>query len=231
VELVRRAYSDPAFEAEGPKAYVGSVCDVELRRSLGTLGTYIIPPAPTGDHSYIAIEPRVERVDIGLGLDGKYGKEFWPARRIAEDVVGVHSYENYEKWGVFVCAGDRPTEEELSRARAKLTKTYQDLVFEADQLHARPNGFRDITDVHRRAAKYLGQERPWAYTPQQLVPCPGCGERLVPTVAVCKHCGAVLDRKRAEALGILPATENTEAQSVEAVEETVEAPIRGRKKQ
>ncbi len=228
VELVRRAYSDPAFEAEGPKAYVASVCDVELRRQLGTLGTYVIPAAQFHiGFSLVEIEPRVERVDIGLGLDGKYGKEFWPARRIAEDVVGAHSYENYEKWGVFICAGEQPTEEELARARARLTKTYQDLVFEGDQLHARPNGFRDITDVHRRAVKYLGQERPWAYTPQQLVPCPGCGERLVPTVAVCKHCGAVLDRKRAEELGIIKAevgsqtSEVGEDQGPEPVHETL----------
>jgi len=238
VELVRRGYTDPAFVAEGPKAYVASVCDVELKRSLGTLGTYAIPASQDAGEAHstgsgqapavLEIEPRVEQVDIGLGLDGKYGKEFWSARKIAEDVVGIHSYENYEKWGVFVCAGERPTEAELAAARARLLKTYQALIFEADQLHARPNGFRDITDVHRRAAKYLGQERPWAYTPQQLVPCPGCGERLVPTVAVCRHCGAVLDRKRAEELGIIK-PEVKEMEEVKEVEETRQGSREARK--
>jgi transposase len=35
-----------------------------------------------------------------------------------------------------------------------------------------------------------------------MAECPGCAEKIKPGVAVCKTCGAILDREKAAALGL-----------------------------
>src|SRR2546425_13298119 len=62
-----------------------------------------------------------------------------------------------------------------------------------------------ITDVQRRAARGLGLEKEWSYEPKPLVDCPACGEKVKPGVAVCRACGAILDRAKALQFGLLPA--------------------------
>jgi hypothetical protein len=59
-----------------------------------------------------------------------------------------------------------------------------------------------LDDVQRRAAHELGLEREWTYQLHETSDCPGCGERVKPGVAVCKSCGAILDREKAKALGL-----------------------------
>ena len=125
------------------------------------------------------------------------------AREIAEDIAreinsdaGDASY-----FGVFVCAGDAPTTEELAAARARLTEYYRRLVVQADQDWERAHNWLMITDVERRAARWLGLEKEWSYEPKPLVECPACAEKLKPGVAVCKSCGAVLDAEKAVRFG------------------------------
>ena len=67
---------------------------------------------------------------------------------------------------------------------------------------ARGHSFREISDLHRRAAIALGVEREWAYVPTRMAECPACGERVKPEVAVCKHCGAILDAEKAAKHGL-----------------------------
>jgi uncharacterized OB-fold protein len=67
---------------------------------------------------------------------------------------------------------------------------------------ARGHSYREISDMHRRAALSLGVERDWAFVPQKLIECPVCGEKVKPQVAVCKHCKAVLDPEKAAKHGI-----------------------------
>ncbi len=47
-------------------------------------------------------------------------------------------------------------------------------------------------------------EKEWFYQPRETVECPGCGEKIKPGFAVCKNCGAILDRAKAAALGLAP---------------------------
>src|SRR2546425_6373950 len=51
----------------------------------------------------------------------------------------------------------------------------------------------------------LGLEKEWSYEPKPLVDCPACGEKVKPGVAVCRACGAILDRAKALQFGLLPA--------------------------
>jgi predicted amidophosphoribosyltransferase len=60
-----------------------------------------------------------------------------------------------------------------------------------------------ITDLERRAARQLGQEKPWLYDAKPQAECPVCGEKIKHGVAVCRSCGAILDREKAVRYGFV----------------------------
>jgi predicted amidophosphoribosyltransferase len=60
-----------------------------------------------------------------------------------------------------------------------------------------------ITDLERRAARQLGLEKPWLYDSKPLAECPVCAEKIKPGVAVCRSCGAILDREKAAQYGLV----------------------------
>jgi hypothetical protein len=127
------------------------------------------------------------------------------AREIAEDLArelngdsGEGSYH-----GVFVAAGDAPTEGELAEARRRLEEFHRRLVAAADLEWERTKNPMFITDLERRAARWLGLEKPWLYDPKPLADCPACAEKIKPGVAVCRSCGAILDRDKAAQYGII----------------------------
>jgi hypothetical protein len=60
-----------------------------------------------------------------------------------------------------------------------------------------------ITDLERRAARELKLEKPWLYDPKPATECPACAERIKPGVAVCKSCGAILDKEKAAQFGLI----------------------------
>jgi hypothetical protein len=62
-----------------------------------------------------------------------------------------------------------------------------------------------ITDLERRAARELRLEKPWLYDPKPLADCPVCAEKIKPGVAVCRSCGAILDREKAAQFGLVAA--------------------------
>lgn len=128
------------------------------------------------------------------------------AREIAEDIAreingdsGEGSYH-----GVFVAAGDAPTESELADARQRLAEFQRRLVAAADLEWERTKNPMFITDLERRAARQLGLEKPWLYDPKPLADCPVCAEKIKPGVAVCRSCGAILDREKAAQYGLAP---------------------------
>ena len=129
------------------------------------------------------------------------------AREIAEDICREINSDAGERsfLGVFVCAGLEPTAEELRAAREKLDEFYRALVAAADREWERSHSFLFIHDLQRQAAASLGLEKEWYYRSREMAECPGCGDRVKPGVAVCKSCGAVLDREKALALGIVQA--------------------------
>ena len=94
------------------------------------------------------------------------------AREIAEDLL-----QDLQDHGVFVCEGPRPTPEELAAATARRDAYYHRLIAEGDTLWARGHSFREISDLHRRAALALGIEREWAYVPMRMNECPHAGKR------------------------------------------------------
>ena len=125
------------------------------------------------------------------------------AREVAEDIARELNSDSGEGsfHGVFVAAGDVPTTAELDEARQKLATFHRRLVDAADLEWERTKNPMFITDLERRAARLLGLEKPWLYNAKPLNDCPVCAEKIKPGVAVCKSCGAILDREKAEQYG------------------------------
>ncbi len=155
-----------------------------------TYGVFHIPACPAGkDSETLAVTPREDAIDLG---DNHRIALQISAREIAADII-----QDLEDHGIFVCAGESPSADELAAARSRRDAWYSRLVTEADEMWARGHSYREISDMHRRAAFSLGLQREWAYVPQASRECPACGERVRAGVAVCKHCKAVLDEERA----------------------------------
>jgi hypothetical protein len=147
------------------------------------------------------ISARTGAIDLG----DKRTLEFpISARDIAEDLAREINADGGEAsyFGVFVCAGDEPDEDELAEARERLALFYATLVSSADKQWERTHSVAFISDLERRAARELRLEKDWSYEPTMRNECPACGERLKPNVAVCRTCGAVLNREKAAQWGL-----------------------------
>jgi hypothetical protein len=138
------------------------------------------------------------------------------AREIADDIAREINGDSGEGsfHGVFVAAGDSPTDAELEDARRRLEDFHRRLVAAADLEWERSHNPMFITDLERRAARELRLEKPWLYDPKPLADCPVCAEKIKPGVAVCRSCGAILDREKAAQFGLVAREEKaaTEAQ-------------------
>jgi hypothetical protein len=166
-------------------------------------GTFQIAGRAEADaYALTRITPRTAVMDYG-------DKRTLPlpitAREIADDICREINSDAGERsfLGVFVCAGDAPTEAELRSAHEKLDEFYRALVASADREWERSHSYLFIHDLQRRAAARLGLEKEWHYHARETEECPGCGERVKPGVAVCKSCHAILNREKALALGLI----------------------------
>jgi len=173
-------------------------------QAAGELGLPAVQATSQGEaYALTRVTPRTAVMDYG-------DKRTLPlpiaARDIAEDLCREINSDAGERsyLGVFVCAGDIPTDDELRVAREKLEDFYRALVAAADREWERSHSYLFIHDLQRRAAANLGLDKEWHYQVRNTAECPGCGERLKPGVAVCRVCGAILDRERASALGLGP---------------------------
>ena len=128
------------------------------------------------------------------------------AKEIAEDIARELNSDSGEGsfHGVFVAAGPQPTESELADARRRLEEFQRRLVAAADLEWERTKNPMFITDLERRSARQLGLEKPWLYDPKPMAECPVCAEKIKLGVAVCRCCGAILDREKAAQYGLVP---------------------------
>jgi hypothetical protein len=170
-----------------------------------TYGTFQIAGRGAGqEYALTRVTPRTGVMDYG---DKRILPLAITAREIAEDLCREVNSDAGERsfLGVFVCAGQKPTEDELRGARSRLEEFYRALVAAADREWERSHSYLFIHDLQRRAAGHLKLEKEWYYqAPAYDGECPGCGERVKRGVAVCKSCRAVLDRDKALALGLIP---------------------------
>lgn len=184
----------PAKSDTAATVAIASISDQDWYISR-THGVYHIPSCPKGQpYALLLITSRGDVIDLG---DNRRFPFTISAREIAEDLL-----QDLHDHGIFVCAGPRPTADELAAAVARRDSYYHHLIAEGDVLWARGHSFREISDLHRRAALALGAEREWAYVPLRLQDCPACGEKVKTGVAICRHCRAILDVEKAAKHGL-----------------------------
>ncbi len=189
---IRGSANDPA--AAERTATIASISDQDWYVTR-TYGVFHIPACAKGEAcAMLIVTPRGDAIDLG---DNRRFPFTITPREIAEDIV-----QDLENHGVFVCADARPANAEILAAGARRDAWYKQLVTDADEMWARGHSYREISDMHRRAALAMGLDREWAYVPQRSVDCPVCGEKVKVGVAVCRHCGAVLDAERASKYGV-----------------------------
>jgi hypothetical protein len=169
----------------------------------GGVTVYEIEAAPRGEYRTIKVADAFQREYVGnkvyVGIpvmaDGPKG--------IAEDVVREFSggvlLSAYGGPGVFVCAGDEPTQEELERARKKQARWCQALINEAQSNWIQ--GKRDRIhegSIFHKAAEWMGQTYEWMKPPEQtnVSACPYCGSTVPFGVPVCATCGRTIDPVR-----------------------------------
>lgn len=95
----------------------------------------------------------------------------------------------------------------LEMAIVKQRAWYNTLVKLADALWARTNGNPlAIPDDCRLAARELSFSRDWTtnFSRIEMVPCVACGMLRNPNFPICSNCKNVVDRKKAEELGLIP---------------------------
>jgi hypothetical protein len=195
-------------------AVIANISDQEFHSDQASLGLYTIPSRlagpPGARYAAVTLYGRTELYDMG---DDRKGERYWPARLIAKSVVAEHNPDaDLRRYGVFLCGGDEPLDEELREAESQRDTFYRQQVEQADAIYARtPNRPELISDVQRRAAKHLGLDRPWLVKIAPMQECPVCGEPVKAGVALCRHCGAVLDEEKAARFGVLRANDGTRA--------------------
>src|SRR6266850_1134139 len=129
----------------------------------------------------------------------------FPAAEVAEDIVrncnadaGDDEFPN-SFLGVFLCAGDKPMEDELRDAENRLREFYTHLVRKADEKWSATHNYREITGAERRAAAYIRVKREWLFAPEANVTCPFC-QQPMPAGAIIHAgvggCGQVVDKAR-----------------------------------
>jgi len=192
-------------------AVIANISDQEFHSDQAGLGLYTIPPCPPGERcALFTVYGRTELYDMG---DERKGERYWAARLIAKSILAEHNPDaDLRRFGVFLCAAETPLDQELSEAEARRTAFFREQVEQADALYARaPNRPELISDVQRRAARHLGLDRPWLVKIAPMQECPVCGEPVRIGVALCRHCGAVLDEGKAARFGVLRGSEAARA--------------------
>jgi hypothetical protein len=165
-----------------------------------TFGLFHILPCEKGKpYGITYVFDAKDRLDMG---EMQYQWVPINARDIANDLVAADHLDDH---GIFVCAGERPTAEELAKANAKRLAFYKRKLAEGDSIFAKFKRHELIEDDSRRAALFLGERREWAYEVLRKVACPGCGEMVIEGIA--KHsCGAIISIDQALAAGVIDET-------------------------
>ncbi len=109
-----------------------------------THGVYHIPACPkTEPYALLLLTSRGDVIDLG---DNRRFPFTITAREIADDLL-----QDLHDHGIFVCAGPRPSGEELAAATERRDAYYHRLIGEGDTMWARGHSYREISDLHRRA--------------------------------------------------------------------------------
>lgn len=148
---------------------------------------------PGQRHSKPTLVPFVPTYHVALEI-GKMETRMEDCRAVAEDIVGIGPFKSKSsdltRFGVFIAAGEKPTEEELAAANAAYEQSDLELIQRADALaNEGPSGLKSITAEMRDACRRRSVVRDWAKVQAAGQKCPGCGETVAAGVKKHPLCG------------------------------------------
>jgi hypothetical protein len=105
--------------------------------------------------------------------------------------------------GVFISSNRRPSKELLEENLNVLKGYFATLVAEGNAVFNKTKDYRQVSDLARDAAEYLGVSTEWHENLLNRQICPGCGESVRLGIAKHPSCGAILDEDKAYTLQLL----------------------------
>ncbi len=154
---------------------------------------FVLPAAPSNGYSKLVIEDCYQKTYYGENIGDRY--DLIESQSIADDIV--------DKWtkkvvgadsgfgpGIFVCAGEEPTPEELRQARESQELYFEYLINQGESKFQNKK-FDEITDTHRAAAVWMGREGVEWLRPIRRVKtkeCPLCMSQIPEQAVVCPVC-------------------------------------------
>lgn len=172
---------------------------------LGSTGTVYIPACPS-DKPYVEMisnlhELEIEYYPINQKKEWKELRE--EGHKIAIEILGEGRNQDrrysLRKKGVFIAAGEIPTEAEVAQAKKELLPTCQRLVDLMDQLWDRDRKLAyDVYNpsVHGESARILNiTGKPWQSTGKvsDSIACPYCDASIKPSAPKCHNCHEVVN--------------------------------------
>lgn len=189
--------------------------------------SFWIPGRAEGqEYSVTEITGRSAVIDTGRGGEAnprdhgwrvKFDSLYYTAHNIAIDVareingdlpamISTRQAETtrlVKTMGVFVSPTRVPAPDLLASEKKKMEVFCAALLSEGNAVWDRTKDYRQISDLYRFGAEYLGISTEWHENLLNRMPCPGCGESVRKNIATHPACGAILDRAKAEALGMI----------------------------
>jgi hypothetical protein len=124
-----------------------------------------------------------------------------------EIVADIFNSEKMGQKGCFIPKGAKPTETEIEQAHAARRTYGMKCVNDGNAAYSINARIDDIPGEWKRYAEELGIDVEWCkLPPPSKTECPACAGEIKPYVAVCRHCGAILDKKKALEFGFIEET-------------------------
>lgn len=143
-------------------------------------------------------KPTILKKDIPALMVAEDLVRVWSSGRMTESAAGGPGIARFDR--------SRPLDEQLASLWSRQDQYFRELVFQADRFHEKKE-WNNITNLHRKAAEYLGGElRPW-FQPLQgsaTKDCPACQNRMERMAIVCSKCNTNIIRfaKEMSELGV-----------------------------
>jgi hypothetical protein len=190
------------------KVYIFNISDLSYGPISRTHSNTILPGRSAGEtangvYSVTPITGRVEYADAGI--EDSVNQQVTSATQIAEDLCdwcngNLPRCDVMPNVPVFVGVWWETTPEPTRlKEMVERKKNYNKaLVAQANSFAETEAGRKNINDMMRAAARELGLQPKWLFlVTDEMKPCAACGTAVMPTVAVCPNCNAILDAEKA----------------------------------
>ena len=98
--------------------------------------------------------------------------------------------------GVFISETKVPSEAQIAACERELAVYDAALISEGDLIWEQKHDYKMIGSMHHEACARRGVSRDWHQNYLDRAACPGCGEQVITSVAMCPTCGWILDGEK-----------------------------------